>query len=405
MNRTSKNNFKVIKLISDENISKIEQKHNYFYIIKFFIMDHLYKIQTIIFAIIVLFINGFNDFKLNKNNNRNTQINNNYTNYYHQYFGHIRKFITNDIIKYKEHIIKSHKKPILKMNCFGVYSSFKLSNCHFIKYLRQYFEIESSNNPDYVYYGSNWNGTIIYPNAINICMETENIFPDLNKCDYAIGYPFLVASDRYIQKSHAPSFMRYSQEIKNARKNVKKVRSKFCGAMIKNRLGNFRNKFIIELNKYKVVENAGKYRKNVNFIENPKSHKYQNKVNFLKQYKFSIAMENSFNTGYISEKIITCFLAGTIPIYYGDTSLESFINPKTFIQIKPWDDIKEKIKLIKKIDTNDKLYFKMLNEDLNADTLISKLQAQDYQDMADYIFFQDKNKARRRGDSQYIKLI
>ena len=114
-------------------------------------------------------------------------------------------------------------------------------------------------------------------------------------------------------------------------------------------------------------------------------------------------MENSFNTGYISEKITTCFLAGTIPIYYGDVTLESFINPKSFIQITPWDDITEKIKLIKKIDNDDRLYFSMLNEDLNLDSLFIKLQYQDYQDMADYIFFQNKKKARRRGDSQFIK--
>ena len=158
--------------------------------------------------------------------------------------------------------------------------------------------------------------------------------------------------------------------------------------MISNRRGKFRNIFIEELSKYKTIDNAGKYNKNVNFIEKHNTDKYQQKINFLKQYKFSIAIENSFNIGYVSEKILTCFLAGTIPIYYGDIILESFINPKTFIQIKPWDDIKEKIKLIKKIDNDDKLYFSMMNEELNLDIIFIKLQDQDYQDMADYIFYQ-----------------
>ena len=227
----------------------------------------------------------------------------------------------------------------------------------------------------------------------------------MNKCDYAIGFPFQIISDRFIQSNHVSAFLFYKQQIKNARKNVTKIREKFCGAMISNRRGKFRNIFIEELSKYKTIDNAGKYNKNVNFIEKPNTDKYQQKINFLKQYKFSIAMENSFNTGYVSEKILTCFLAGTIPIYYGDITLESFINPKTFIQIKPWDDITEKIKLIKKIDNDDKLYFSMMNEELNLDTLFIKLQDQDYQDMADYIFFQDKKMARRRVNSQFIKLI
>ena len=39
-------------------------------------------------------------------------------------------------------------------------------------------------------------------------------------------------------------------------------------------------------------------------------------------------MENSEGDGYISEKIIDSFNAGTIPIYYGDFMIYEFINPK-----------------------------------------------------------------------------
>jgi hypothetical protein len=42
-------------------------------------------------------------------------------------------------------------------------------------------------------------------------------------------------------------------------------------------------------------------------------------------------MENSNGDGYISEKIVDSFRAGTIPIYYGDYILDEFINPKTYI--------------------------------------------------------------------------
>ena len=42
-------------------------------------------------------------------------------------------------------------------------------------------------------------------------------------------------------------------------------------------------------------------------------------------------MENSEGDGYISEKIVDAFLAGTIPIYYGDYMIDEFINPKTYI--------------------------------------------------------------------------
>ena len=37
------------------------------------------------------------------------------------------------------------------------------------------------------------------------------------------------------------------------------------------------------------------------------------KIEFFEEYKFSIAMENSEGGGYISEKIVDSFRAGTIP--------------------------------------------------------------------------------------------
>ena len=40
-----------------------------------------------------------------------------------------------------------------------------------------------------------------------------------------------------------------------------------------------------------------------------------NKIEFLSSYKFSIAMENTEEEGYLSQKIIDSFLSGTIPIY------------------------------------------------------------------------------------------
>jgi hypothetical protein len=88
------------------------------------------------------------------------------------------------------------------------------------------------------------------------------------------------------------------------------IRSKFCAAVISNNqsCSSFRIDFIKELNKYKKVDMGG-------FAFNNVGGKVLNKTNFLSSYKFSIAMENSDGDGYISEKIIESFIAGTIPIH------------------------------------------------------------------------------------------
>ena len=104
-------------------------------------------------------------------------------------------------------------------------------------------------------------------------------------------------------------------EVLNSRK-----REKFCAAVITNPIG-FRLNFIKELNKYKNIDMGGRFHNNVGGY-------VKDKIEFLKQYKFSLAMENSEADGYTSEKIIDAYLAGTIPIYYGDYMVDDYINLK-----------------------------------------------------------------------------
>ena len=49
-----------------------------------------------------------------------------------------------------------------------------------------------------------------------------------------------------------------------------------------------------------------------------------NKLGGLKDYMFSVTIENSTPTNAFSEKIQDCFLAGTIPIYYGPKNIGEF---------------------------------------------------------------------------------
>lgn len=55
------------------------------------------------------------------------------------------------------------------------------------------------------------------------------------------------------------------------------------------------------------------------------------KVEYLKQFQFVIAAENSRHRGYITEKITDAFKAGAIPIYWGDLSIEHDFNPGSFV--------------------------------------------------------------------------
>ena len=48
-------------------------------------------------------------------------------------------------------------------------------------------------------------------------------------------------------------------------------------------------------------------------------------VEVYKQYKFALVMENTYEKGYVTEKLAAVLAAGTIPIYFGDDVAADFI--------------------------------------------------------------------------------
>ena len=68
-------------------------------------------------------------------------------------------------------------------------------------------------------------------------------------------------------------------------------------------------------------------------------HITNGKINALKDYMFSITIENSKHDYMFTEKLIDCFLTGTIPIYYGCPSIGRFFDVKGIIVIDTLEDL------------------------------------------------------------------
>ena len=69
------------------------------------------------------------------------------------------------------------------------------------------------------------------------------------------------------------------------------------------------------------------------------------KMDGLLPYRYSIAIENTAAPYYFTEKITDCFLAYTIPLYYGCKNIGKYFPEKSFILV----DIEEPAKAIEKI--------------------------------------------------------
>lgn len=94
------------------------------------------------------------------------------------------------------------------------------------------------------------------------------------------------------------------------------------------------------------------------------SDKFLNK-RVSSEFRFVIAMENVKSPGYITEKILDAFMAGSIPVYYGTSEIFDIFNPKAFI----FYDIEKPQQALDRIaylESNPDSYEKMLNEPILA---------------------------------------
>ena len=75
-------------------------------------------------------------------------------------------------------------------------------------------------------------------------------------------------------------------------------------------------------------------------------HFIADKTKGLLPYKYSLAIENTSIPNYFTEKINDCFLAYTVPIYFGCTNIDTYFPENSFIHI----NIHEADKAIRKIE-------------------------------------------------------
>ena len=154
-------------------------------------------------------------------------------------------------------------------------------------------------------------------------------------------------------------------------------KNKFCAYLASN-CSIFRENFFNKLLKLSSDNNLGNCDALGNCYGNDKNsqilkktnilNKYDESVELYKDYKFVMAFENDKpNIGYVTEKIVSAFLAGAIPIYWGDIEVKEIFNPNSFVYV---ENEEQALNEILNISKNPILYEKMINEPiLNKDSL------------------------------------
>lgn len=106
----------------------------------------------------------------------------------------------------------------------------------------------------------------------------------------------------------------------------------------------------------------------------------EKKITALKNYRYTFSIENCKKDYYFTEKLIDCFLSGTIPIYWGCPSIGKFFNTKGMIIFDNLIELKQKLK------TCTKEYYEN-----NMEYIIENYnKAHNYLLAEDFIFKNDK---------------
>lgn len=77
---------------------------------------------------------------------------------------------------------------------------------------------------------------------------------------------------------------------------------------------------------------------NLEYFGNKK--RIDNKIEGLQEFCFSVVIENTKKDYYFTEKLIDCFITGTIPIYWGCPSVGKFFNSDGIITFDTNDELK-----------------------------------------------------------------
>lgn len=194
-------------------------------------------------------------------------------------------------------------------------------------------------------------------NGLKIYITGENMVPDFDQCDLAFSPQEDLHDPRCIRLPY------YAQVLPSMGSLIRGPewqpqsylnRPRFCSFVASNPRGSFRNAFFKKLNRLKKVDSAGRHFNNF-------GSRIDDKLNFLKNYRFNLAFENSQSPGYVTEKLIEPLLTGCIPIYWGAPDVAKDFNPACMINVSDFSDFDEAIDYILQANRDESVRLRHLS--------------------------------------------
>lgn len=236
-------------------------------------------------------------------------------------------------------------------------SDFDIEENYFTRVLRKEFNvILDPGNPEIVIYSVYGPKFLKFKSAKKVCFIAENLRPNFCEADYSISFDYDTYNARNIR---LPLYVIYGQNPavinKPPAEQIAKSKTKFCNMIVSNPNAKERIEFFKILNAFKKVDSGGSVLNNLGY-------RVKDKTQFISNYRFTMAFENSGYYGYTTEKIYQPMKAQSIPIYWGSESAVKEFNPKSFVNVHDYANLREAAEAVMAVEEDYNLYLQMLSE-------------------------------------------
>lgn len=229
---------------------------------------------------------------------------------------------------------------------------------------KRYNIIVDNKSPDILFYSCFGTKHLTYSNVLRICYYGENLVPNYNICDYSISFLRDSINGRNLW---LPQAIRWTGgSLPTPMSDSALLERKFCNFVYSNETCGFgaslRKQVCSALMQYRHVDCPGKVLHNMDAPELSARLAvdwHATKIKFLRNYKFNIAFENSSFDGYMTEKLLDAFIAGSVPIYWGSEGNVAPFSKDCMICANDYADIDSLVERIREVDSNSSLYLDM----------------------------------------------
>jgi hypothetical protein len=245
----------------------------------------------------------------------------------------------------------------VRLDFCDFWPGFVKTNNFFYNLLKERFEIELCDHPDFLLYADPGQHVHRVHNCVKIYIGLESAGPDFRECDYAftcryledprhVRFPYylLATPPQWLQKTDA--------EIEG----LLRGKTNFCSFVVSNAKKNKthrRIEFFHRLSQYKKVDSGGAALNNIGRQIGPGQ---ANKRDFLRPYKFNIAFENGSTPGYTTEKLTEAMWARCLPIYWGNPRVGEEFNTRSFLNYNDFPSEEALVEKIIELDQDDAKY-------------------------------------------------